>query len=146
MKMIIKMLGDLNAADSQGNTILHVTMTDMFSEVDALQYLIGSRTIPLQQRLDTVINIIQLLMENGSYLHARNKKGKCPIDELKALEFQRVKPRDLITQITDLLKLYDHSLTLKYMAACVIVDYNIPYKHKLLPESLIHFVNLHDLP
>ena len=91
---------------------------------------------------ETTLKIIEILLENGSYPHARNKKGQCPGDGLPNVKLFRLNPENLIVQFKNLIARYDSRMTLKFMSARKIVDSKIPYKD-LLPEHLVDFVNLH---
>ena len=92
--------------------------------------------------IETRLEIIKFLLENGSYPHARNKKGQCPGDGLPHVKLYRLNPENLITQFKNLLAKYDSRMTLKYMSAKKIIDSQIPYKD-ILPQHMVEFVNLH---
>ena len=91
---------------------------------------------------ETTLKIIEILLENGSYPHARNKKGLCPGDGLPHLKLHRFNPEDLIKQFKDMIAKYDSKMTLKYLAAKEIINSKAPYEDKL-PKDLIKFVSLH---
>ena len=140
MEMLIDSKIDLNATDHQGNTILHVVMSDIQREVDFLKRINFGELI-IERHIDTAVDIAQLLLDHGSYPHAKNKRGNCPGDQLHDVKLEYFNPETLIDRFKDLLKNYDCSLTLKYLAAVRINQYNIPYRQHL-PESLIKFVDL----
>ena len=138
--MIVQSLSDFNATDSQGNTLLHNVICDALQDID---HFIGDRdrSDPVLQT-ETAIEMIKILLENGSYPHAKNKERKSPIDQIPHDKLRRLNPENIISCWKDLMTKYDCTLTLKYMAATKIVDYKISYKN-FLPETLVKFVDLH---
>ena len=137
--MIVQSQCDLNATDSLGNTLLHNVVCDALQEIKSFRgYPNSCRTV----LTEPVIKIVKILLDNGSYPHAKNKQRKCPFDELTDIELNKSNPENIIASCKELMKNYDRTLTLKYLAATKIVDSAVPYRH-LLPEALVKFVDLH---
>ena len=95
----------------------------------------------VRQQMETRLQIIKVLLENGCYPHARNKQDKTPEDGLHCMKLKKFDPENLITRIKNFLAQYDSSLTLKYLAAKRIADAKIPYKNTM-PKELTELVNL----
>ena len=141
MKMIIDSKADLNATDHEGNTILHIVMSDCQREIDYLRRENFEELI-IEKHMDTAVDIAKLLLDHGSYPHAKNKQGKYPGDLLHDVTLEYFdNPETLIGHFQDMLKSYDCRLTLKYLTAIKIIEYNIPYRQQL-PKSLVKFVDL----
>ena len=142
MKMIVDSQVDLNATDHEGNTILHIVMSDIQREIDFQKKHKNLAEDIIEQYIDTAIDIAKLLLDHGSYPHAKNKQGRYPGDQLHdstVLLFYKID--ELKVRFRDLMKNYDCTLTLKYMAAIKIIEYRIPYRHHL-PKYLVKFVDL----
>ena len=139
MMMIVQSLSDFNATDSQGNTLLHNVIGDVLQEVDFFYHYRGDHRQVLS---NAAIKIIQILLESGSYPHAKNKERKCPFDGFTNKKLYKLNPEYIFASCKDLMTKYDSSLALKYLAATKIVHSKIPYKN-VLPEALVKFVDLH---
>ena len=139
MMMIIQARCDLNATDSQGNTLLHNVIRDILHEIDAL---LKHRRKNKPIIANGALEIVKMLLEKGSYPHAKNKEGKCPFDELVNSQPYQLIPEEIFVKFSEIKMKYDCTLTLKYLAATKIVYCKIPYKD-LLPEALVKFVDLH---
>ena len=140
MKMLVQSHCDLNAADCQGNTILHNVICDMLQEIDFFHDHLRYNCKVL---MDAAVEVVEILLENGSYPHAKNKKGKFHLDGLTDTEpISTLNVKNILTRCEDLMRKYDCTLTLKYMAATKIVNFKIPYRN-LLPQALVKFVDLH---
>ena len=144
MKMVIDSQWDVNSTDDQGNTILHIILSEVLLDIDVVQRSNFNNIYKYTQELiDTTVNIVQLLLDNGSYPHAKNKQGKYPCEGLLDVELEsNFNPENLITRLNHLLEKYDCTFTLKYLTAKKIVDSKIAYE-KHLPKSLVHFLDLH---
>ena len=142
MKMVIDSHWHVNSTDVQGNTILHIILSEVLLDIDVLQRFNFSPAYT-QELSDTTVNIVQLLLDNGSYPHAKNKQGKYPGEGLLDIELKSYfNPHNLITRFNHLLEKYDCTFTLKYLTAKKIVDSKIAYE-KHLPKSLVRFLDLH---
>ena len=139
MMMLIQSQCDLNDIDFQGNTILHHVIRDFLQEIDYHHDYHGDNQEIL---IDQFLKIVKMLLDSGSYPHAKNKDGKCPFDEITDAKLCKFNPKDIIMHCEELTRKYDCTLTLRYLAATKIVYYKIPYRN-LLPEALIKFVDLH---
>ena len=140
MKMLVQSQCDISATDSQGNTILHNVVYDMLQEIDFFNEITRYHNTIV---MDAAVEVVEIFLENGSYPHAKNKKGKHLLDG-----FIDYKPKSslnaktILVRCKDLMTKYDCTLTLKYMAAKTIVHSKIPYRN-LLPQALVKFVDLH---
>ena len=140
VKMVIQTGYDLNKADCEGNTILHVVTSEILQEIDSMHN--SGEEDAIKQLIETRLKIIEICLEKGSYPHARNKKGQCPGDGPPNAKIQRFDPDDIMTQFKNLLAKYDSTMTLKYLVAKKIVESQIAYKD-ILPKHLVEFVNMH---
>ena len=139
LKLIIDTQCDLNDTDHNGNTILHIVISDVFQEIECVHK--SDQDNVGKQLSDVVVELVQLLLENGSYPHAKNKQGKCPVNGLQDIKPMRYNPENLFISLNDLLEKYG-AFTLQYLSATKIVQAKISYKSKL-PEALVKFVDLH---
>ena len=144
VKIVSELDYDLNATDYHGNTLLHILLSDAILEVDYLKRRHYIQNYLIKQVTDKTIGIVELLLDNGAYPHAKNKQRKSPVDALWNMytNIQRFYLETLVKQLADLLGQYDSSMSLKYMAATKIITSKIPYKDKL-PIDVVKFVNLH---
>ena len=140
MKMIVKSDCDLNATDNLGNTFLHVVVSDVVQEINFFDSFYNEHitTTLINNAVDTV----EVLLENGSYLHAKNKKGKCPYALLQDIKVRNRNKEYILIPFSYLFKKFESILSLKYLAARKIADSHIPYTNKL-PKALARFVDLH---
>ena len=129
-----------NATDSHGNTILHVVTSEVLLEIDPMYHPAHGEI--LNQQIETTLLIIKVLLECGSYPHAKNKKDQTPEDKIEGVKLERFNPENVITQFKNLLEQYDSTMSLKYLAAKRIVDSQILYKDTL-PKRLAEFVSWH---
>ena len=139
MVMILQSQCDLNAPDSQGNTILHNVICDIVQDIHFFHDFRGDNKGILT---NLALEIVKLLLGSGSYPHAKNKEGKCPLDELTDDKLEGLNPEDIKIQFKELAEKYDSTSTLKFLAATKIVDLKIPYGNSL-PDALVKFVALH---
>ena len=139
MMMIVQSQCDFNAPDSLGNTVLHNVICDVLQEID---FFYNSRGDNRTTLADLAFEIVKLLLEKGSYPHAKNKDGKRPFDGITEDKFHRMNRKDINVRFKDLMTKYDFTLTLKFLAATKIADLKIPYRN-LLPDALVKFVDLH---
>ena len=135
VQMVIQSGYDLNATDWEGNTILHVVISEVLMEIDAFYNT-------KDQLMELALKIIEILLENGSYPHARNKNGRCPGEGFPNVKIRNYSPESVVAQFKNLLGKYDSTMTLKYLAARKIVDSQIAYE-TVLPKDLARFVSLH---
>ena len=140
VKLVIQSGYDLNKKDWEGNTILHVVISEILQEIDSMYNSRADNAV--EQLMETRSKIIEILLEKGSYPHARNKAGQCPGNGPPIVKIQRINPDDVMTQFKNLLAKYDRTMTLKYLAAKTIVDSQTTYQD-VLPKHLVKFVNLH---
>ena len=80
-----------------------------------------------------------LLLENGVYLHTNNDERMSAMDSVSCPAFKQCAIR---IELLSLMKKFDQSLTLKYMAAKKLRDFAVSYKDQL-PAALANFVDLH---
>ena len=142
VKMVIQSKYDLNAADWEGNQILHVVTSEVLKEIDFMLIKYPEDHDAIKRVVENRLKITNLLLENGSYPHARNKKGHCPCDGLPDVKLHQFNPENLIMQFKNLIGKYERKMTLKYISAKKIADSQIPYQD-VLPGYLVKFVCLH---
>ena len=139
MKMIVESVEDLNATDHQGNTFLHIVISDVVEEINHIDISYHSQ---MTTQINIAVETAKVLLENGAYSHARNKQGRCPFDLLQCIRAKKSGPESILEHFRERFKKYDSSLTLKYLAARTIVDSQVPYANRL-PKALVRFVDLH---
>ena len=79
-------------------------------------------------KIMTVLQIVEILLENGAHIDARNAAAQRPIDLLKMIPDCKINP----LQFTNL----------KCLAARVITEQNLPYKNEV-PAMLEGFIEAH---
>ena len=141
-KMIIECQYDLNATDHEGNTLLHVIMSDVYMEIEFLKLFVKDPI--LSQHIETTFQTVHILLDNGSYPQAKNKRGKYPCDGFEHGRLQRYCQENLHERFQDLFAKYDSQsiFSLKCLAKTVIRKSRIPYKN-FLPVALVKFVDFH---
>ena len=93
--------------------------------------------------MDAAVEVVEILLENGSYPHVRNKEGKHFLDGfIDYKPHSTLDAKYIFFYCKKLMKKYDRTLTLKYMAAKKLVHSEMPYRN-LLPQALVKFVDLH---
>ena len=106
---------NVDATDSDGNTLLHV--------------IVGSES--------TDERLLQMLLDNGAHSHCRNKNGKTPLDIAK-------KKKKETAEVIKLLEEHMKILSLKCIAAKNVKDYKLLEKNcEFWPKDLIKFVSIH---
>ena len=103
----------VNAFDQQKNTPLHSVVVSPCGTLEAK------------------MGIVKLLLESGAYCPARNcnKATALFLCRSNSALFQLLESRTL-------------TINLQKLAACAIIDYNLPYRESL-PPKLVEFVDLH---
>ena len=74
------------------------------------------------------LQIVETLLENGAHIDARNGDGHRPLDMLKLIPDCKINPLQY--------------LTLRCLAASVIVQNHLPYKREI-PTVLEEFIEAH---
>ena len=107
---------DVDATDSDGNTLLHVVAGSSRREPDD--------------------RLVKMLLDNGAHSHCRNKNGKTPLDVAK-------KKTEKCTEVIELLEEHMKILNLKCIAAKKVKDYKLLDQNCELPACLVKFVSIH---
>jgi ankyrin repeat protein len=116
LKMFLDSGFSLDDTDSENNTMLHVCIQSLCK-----------------------VEFIKLLLENGVHVHAKNKEGNTAHDIL--LQPTHVRFQNY-TKLLRLMDDYSGFLSLKCLAAMTLRECDISYE-KVLPRTLVRFVNLH---
>ena len=140
LQMILESGVNINGTDHLGNTPLHVAATPFLASP---VHCIPSHSDYFQELNPLYLSekIIDLFLDKGAYIFARNEARETPFDEMIKSAYDRYFSH--IPHLIPMFESYTEGLpTLLRLTAQCVKELNIPLKNRL-PSALEQFVRLH---